>query len=62
MTNLVLKYQFSASRPAHQIIFVDFSYAFNTIQPNVLIGRLLEQFKLSYTVLGWILDFLTNRT
>ncbi len=45
-----------------RVLFVDFSSAFNTIQPHVLIGRLLEEFKLSYNVLGWILDFLTNRT
>ncbi len=45
-----------------RVLFVDFSSAFNTIQPHVLIGRLLEQFKLSYNLLGWILDFLTNRT
>ncbi len=33
-------------------LFVDFSSAFNTIQPHVLIGRFIEQFKLSYNVLG----------
>lgn len=43
-----------------RVSLVDFSSAFNTIQPHVLIGRLLEQFKL-YNLLGWILDFLTNR-
>lgn len=35
-----------------RVLFVDFSSAFNTIQPHVLIGRLLEQFKLSYNLLG----------
>ncbi len=40
-----------------RVLFVDFSSAFNTIQPHVLIGRLLEEFKLSYNVLGWISRF-----
>ncbi len=47
-----------------RLLFVDFSSAlsFNTIQPHVLINRLLEQFTLSNNIVGWILDFLTNRT
>ncbi len=49
-------------RTVWRIVFVEFSSAFNTIQPRVLIGRILEQLKLSYNLLGWILDFLTNRT
>lgn len=45
-----------------QILFIDFSSAFNTIQPCILANRLLEQFDLSSNLVGWILDFLTNRT
>ncbi len=45
-----------------RLLLVDFSSAFNTIQPHVLIDRLLEQFTLSNNIVGWILDFLTNRT
>lgn len=45
-----------------RLLFVDFSSAFNTIQPHILISRLLEQFNLSNNLVGWILDFLTNRT
>lgn len=45
-----------------RVLFVDFSSAFNTIQPHVLVNRLAEQFKLSNNLGGWILDFLTNRT
>ncbi len=44
-----------------QELFVDFSSAFNTIQPHVLIGRLLEQFKLSYNLLGWMFLWLSGR-
>ena len=45
-----------------QLLFVDFSSAFNTIQPHILTERLLEQFDLSKNLVGWVLDFLTNRT
>lgn len=45
-----------------RLLFVDFSSAFNTIQPHILTRRLLEQFDLSNNLVGWILDSLTNRT
>ena len=45
-----------------QLLFVDFSSAFNTIQPHILTERLLEQFDLSKNLVGWVLDFLNNRT
>ncbi len=45
-----------------RLLFIDFSSAFNTIQPHILTRRLLEQFELSNNLVGWILDFLTNRT
>ena len=44
------------------LIFIDFSSAFNTIQTHILTQRLLEPFKLSKNLVGWILNFLTNRT
>lgn len=45
-----------------QLLFIDFSSAFNTIQPHILTQRLLEHFNLSNNLVGWILNFLTNRT
>lgn len=42
--------------------FIDFSSAFNTIQPHILIKRLLEQFEIRENLVGWILDFLTDRS
>ena len=45
-----------------RLLFVDFSSAFNTIQPNILTKRLLEQFDVSKNLAGWILNFLTCRT
>ena len=38
-----------------RLLFVDFSSAFNTIQPRILIGRLLELFEISNNLMGWIL-------
>ena len=45
-----------------RLLFIDFSYAFNTIQLHILTQRLLEHFNLSKNLVGWILNFLTNRT
>ena len=45
-----------------RLLFIDFASAFNTIQPHILARRLLEYFKLNHNVVGWLLDFLTNRT
>lgn len=45
-----------------RLLFIDFSSAFNTIQPHILTTRLLEQFDLSNNLVGWILNFLTDRT
>ena len=43
-----------------RILFVDFSSAFNTIQPHILAPK-LKSINLSNCVISWILDFLTNR-
>ena len=45
-----------------RLLFIDFSSAFNTIQPHVLALRLLEHFNISNNLVGWILNFLTDRT
>jgi len=44
-----------------RLLFIDFSSAFNTIQPHILARRLLEYYKLNHNLVGWLLDFLTNR-
>ena len=44
-----------------RILFADFSSAFNTVQPYILVQRLLSDFKLTHQLVQWILDFLTNR-
>ncbi|XP_070404011.1 uncharacterized protein [Nothobranchius furzeri] len=45
-----------------RLLFVDFSSAFNTLQPHILATKLSSQFHLDDQLTLWILDFLTNRT
>ena len=44
-----------------RILFADFSSAFNTVQPHVLIQRLISDFNIQHQLVFWILDFLTCR-
>ncbi len=41
---------------------MDFSSALNTIQPHILTKRIQEHFELNNNLVGWILNFLTNRS
>ena len=41
-------------------MFFDFSFAFNTIQPHLLVQKLLNM-KLPSSVISWVFDYLTNR-
>jgi hypothetical protein len=43
-------------------MFFDFSSAFNTIQPHLLIQKLLDFKNVPSSLLAWILDYLTNRS
>lgn len=45
-----------------RLLFVDFSSAFNTLQPHILATKLSSHFHLEDQLILWILDFLTNRT
>uniref|UniRef100_A0A1A8BSL2 Reverse transcriptase domain-containing protein n=1 Tax=Nothobranchius kadleci TaxID=1051664 RepID=A0A1A8BSL2_NOTKA len=45
-----------------RLLFVDFSSAFNTLQPHILAGKLASLFHLDDQMILWILDFLTNRS
>lgn len=45
-----------------RLLFIDFSSAFNTIQPHLLAEKLLSDFNLDTNIIGWILDFLTDRS
>ena len=42
-------------------LFVDFSSAFNTIQPHILAKKMMEM-KVDNGVVSWVLEFLTNRS
>ena len=56
----ILKHLDKDPRNYVRSLFVDYSAAFNTIQPHIMIQRLLELGIPSYLQL-WILDFLTHR-
>ena len=43
-----------------RVLFVDFSSAFNTIQPHVLLPK-LHDLKVNRNIIAWILDFLSER-
>ena len=43
-----------------RILFIDFSSAFNTIQPHILLNKLLEM-GYNSNLLKWIFSFLTKR-
>jgi len=61
LLNLLFKH-LEGSKTHARILFVDFSSAFNTIQPHILVDKLLKNFDLDFNIVGWILDFLTDRT
>lgn len=56
LLNLVFKH-LESSKTHARLLFVDFSSAFNTIQPHILIDKLVNNFNLDFNVVGWILDF-----
>ena len=43
-----------------RVLFVDFSSAFNTILPHLLVSKLIDM-KCNSFLISWILDFLTKR-
>lgn len=43
-----------------RVLFVDFSSAFNTIQPHILMQKLIDM-KMNSNLILWINEFLTNR-
>lgn len=43
-----------------RLLFIDYSSAFNTMQPHILLKR-LEEYQVPPNLQLWILDFLTNR-
>ena len=43
-----------------RVLFVDFSSAFNTILPHILIDKMCD-YGINFYLTKWVLDFLTNR-
>ena len=61
LLNLVHKH-LEGSKTHARLLFIDFSSAFNTIQPHVLVEKLSGSFGVDPCLVGWIFDFLTNRS
>ncbi len=61
LLNLVFRHLESPATHAH-LLFLDFTSAFNTIQPHILASKLLSYFNLCPSIVGWIVDFLTDRS
>ena len=57
--NTLLKH-LDKQRTYARVLFIDFSSAFNTMQPHLLIEKLLL-LKINPHLCAWVLDFLTNR-
>ena len=45
-----------------RIMYFDFSSAFNTIQPHLLAQKLIQLSIVPYSLIHWLLEYLTNRT
>ena len=43
-----------------RVLFIDFSSAFNTIQPHVMVQK-LKDLNVGNDIIAWVLEFLTNR-
>ncbi|KAI2650245.1 RNA-directed DNA polymerase from mobile element jockey [Labeo rohita] len=61
LLNLVLKH-LEGNKTYIKPLFVDFSSAFNLLQPYILADKLITNFGLDFNLVGWILDFLRDRT
>lgn len=59
--NDILRSHLESKNSHARLLFVDFSSAFNTIQPHVLMKKLIDMKVNSHLIL-WIHQFLTNRT
>ncbi len=45
-----------------RLLFIDFSSAFNCVQPHILAKKLVENFNLDLNIVCWLVDFLTSRS
>ncbi len=56
LLNMIMKHL--EGRKTHvRLLFVDFSSVFNTIQPHVLVNKLISEFKIEFKLVRWLLDF-----
>ena len=58
-TSNILK-NLEKNRNYARVLFIDFSSAFNTIQPHVMVQK-LKDLNVSNDIIAWVLEFLTHR-
>lgn len=58
----VLAQHLEASKTHARLLFIDFSSAINTIRPCLLAEKLLYHFNLNFNLVGYIVEFLSNRS
>ena len=56
LLNLVLTHLEGAKTFA-RLLFIDFSSAFNCIQPHILAGRLRDSHSIDPSLIAWLVDF-----
>lgn len=62
ITLLSLLFKHLEGKKTHaRLLYIDFPSAFNTNQPHIVATRLTEHSESSHNLLGWIIDFSTNR-
>lgn len=61
MLLLLYKHLKGSKHPA-RLLFVDSLSDFNTVQPHVLVEKLVNVFGVDSCLVSWILDVLTNRS
>ena len=61
LLSLIVKH-LKGTKTHARVLYIDFSSAFNTLQPHLLTQKLISRFNLDFKLVGWVLDFLVQRT
>ncbi len=61
LLNMILKH-LEGKNNYVRLLFIDFSSAFNCVQPHILAKKLVENFNLDLNIVCWLVDFLTSRS
>ncbi|XDV11492.1 hypothetical protein PO909_000423 [Leuciscus waleckii] len=61
LLNMILRH-LEGKKTHVRLLFIDFSSAFNCVQPFILAKKLIDNFHLDLNIVCWLVDFLTNRS